>query len=56
MEDILKYVVTNVPNFAGFAILAYVLWRMNEKLLDAVLTRLDKLEEKVEALIFDSKR
>jgi len=51
MEEFIKYILTNAPNFIGFALLAYILWRMNVRLMDAVLGRLDRLEEKVETLV-----
>jgi len=53
MEDIVKYILTNAPNLIGFAVLSYILWRMNERLMTAVLDRLDKLEDKVQAIIVD---
>jgi hypothetical protein len=50
MDEFVKYIITNLPNYAGFVLLAYVLWRLNNRLLDAVLSRLDALEVRVEAI------
>jgi hypothetical protein len=53
MDDITKYIIANVPNMIGFAMLSYVLYEQNKKLMAAVLDRLDELEEKVQALIIE---
>jgi len=50
MDELLKIIVTNAPNFAGFIVLAWFLMRLVDKLTDALLTRIDALEAKVNDL------
>ena len=50
MENIISNIITNAPNLLGLAVLAYVLWRQNERMLTALLERVTALEEKVQAL------
>jgi len=50
MEQIINNIITNTPNLLGLAVLAYVLWRQNERMLTALLERVTRLESKVTAL------
>ncbi len=50
MDGIWEQVITNIPNFVGFALLAYVLVRQVERLTDALVERLTALEQRVNTL------
>ena len=50
MEEIFKYIAAQMPNLVGLAVLAFVLWRQNEKLLDVTLLRLKEVEKRLEEL------
>lgn len=50
MEDLLKLVITNAPNLLGLVVLAWILWRQNERMLSALLERVAVLEQTVAAL------
>lgn len=42
--DIVTLVVSNIPNFVGFAVLAYIQWLVYEKLVSVLDKCLEKLE------------
>jgi hypothetical protein len=50
MDNFIMTLVENSPTYAGLAILAWVLWRQNERMLSALLERVSILESKVTAL------
>lgn len=50
MDEIWKVIVTSAPNLIGLVVLAYVLYRQNDRLLTALLVRVETLEAKLETL------
>lgn len=50
MEEIVTAIVQNAPNLLGLLLFGVVMWRMVEKLQNALLERVSKLEVSVAAL------
>jgi hypothetical protein len=50
METIITGLLQRVPDFAGLAIAVFILYQQNNRLLDALLMRVQALEEKVDTL------
>jgi hypothetical protein len=53
MENLIGQVFQNWPSLAGLIVLAWVLYRQNERLMTAVLDDIKALTERVEALEVD---
>jgi hypothetical protein len=53
MENLIGQVFQNWPSLAGLIMLAWVLYRQNERLMTAVLDDIKALTERVEALEVD---
>ena len=47
MDEIFSIVVSQFPTFAGLIVLAIILYRQNEKLLDKFFTELDDIRERL---------
>jgi uncharacterized protein Yka (UPF0111/DUF47 family) len=61
METIISGLLSRLPDFAGLAIAVFILYQQNNRLLDALLQRVERLETKVDTLqreyseqVFDS--
>jgi hypothetical protein len=50
METIITGLLQRVPDFAGLAIAVFILYQQNNRLLDALLLRVQALETKVDTL------
>jgi len=50
ISELAVTLLNNIPNFAGFILLAFVLYRLVERLMDYITKRLDNLESRIEAL------
>lgn len=47
MDNILTTIITNAPNLLGLLLLAIVLYRQNEKMLNALLERVVQVEKEL---------
>jgi len=50
MEAIISGLLSRLPDFAGLAIAVFILYQQNNRLLDALLQRVQTLETKVDTL------
>jgi len=48
MENIIADLLAKLPDFIGLAVAVVILYRQNNKLLDAVLRRVEALEKKLD--------
>ena len=50
MDTLFSQMLERFPTFLGLIILAYVLYRQNERLLSELLDKIDELEERLRAI------
>ena len=50
MDELLKTIITNAPNLLGLVVLAYVLYRQNERLMSNILDDTEELKQVVQHL------
>jgi len=50
METIISGLLSRLPDFAGLAIAVFILYQQNNRLLDALLKRVEALEAEVKSL------
>lgn len=51
MDEFIKIAITNFPNFAGFALLAYALWRVNTSLQVMLNQQIERYDRLVKVLL-----
>jgi len=50
MEELIKLVIEQSPTFIGLLLLAFVLYRQNERLLDNLFDEIDNLASEVDLM------
>lgn len=50
MTDLFLQALEQLPTFVGLILLAYILYRQNNRLLDQLFGKIDALERKVDSL------